>query len=255
MQVTEQQFFLFMAILVRVAAIFLSTPMFSFPGAPRITKIGFSALLALLLFPVVDATSPDFTLNLISATVLVFKEILTGVTIGVVLNFLFAGFQLAGEYVGTDMGLSIAQEFDPNLQQQVSVIGRLQNILAVLIFLLIDGHHFVIEALAYSYRVLPLGTWHLSGGALQIIMRLSAQVFIIGIKVAAPGIVTLFLTSVIMGIIAKAVPQMNIFFVGFPLRIFVGLASLTIGFPLFIYLFKNLMLNFENNITSLLRMM
>ncbi len=255
MNFTEQQILLFFLILVRFVSMLASAPVFSIKGIPNLLKIGIAGLLALLVFPMVERITPELELNFVRAITLIAGEILTGVTIGIVINFLFAGIEMAGEYVGLDMGLSMAQEFDPLFDQQISVIARMNNILAMLIFVLIDGHHFLIEAVVYSFRLLPIGTWNMTSLALTKIMHISASVLAIGVKIAAPAMVTLFLTSVAMGITARAVPQMNIFFVGFPLRISAGFMSLMLAFPLFFYVFKKLLGSFESDILYLMKVM
>jgi len=252
---TEYQILLFFLMLVRFTSMLMSAPVFGIKGIPIIWKIGFGGLLALLVFPVVNRVTPEIELDLVNALVLVAGEILTGITIGVIIMFMFAGFELAGEYIAMDMGISMAQEFDPLFQQQISIIARLKNILAMLLFVLIDGHHFLIEAAVTSFRVLPIGTWNMNGLAISRIIKISATVFVIGVKIAAPAMVTLFLTSVAMGLTARAVPQMNIFFVGFPLRISAGFVAIMMAFPLFFYVFKNLLHSFEADVMYLLRVM
>ncbi len=255
MNFTEHQILLFSLILVRFTSMFASAPVFGIKGIPKILKIGLAGVLAMLVFPMVDKFTPEFELNFVNALILTVGEILTGLTIGMVFNFLFSGIELAGEYVGVDMGFSMAQEFDPMFQQQISVIARLKNILAMLFFVLIDGHHFLIEAVVYSFKLLPIGTWSMTSLGINKIIHISASVFVIGIKIAAPAMVTLFLTSVAMGITARAVPQMNIFFVGFPMRIAAGFMSLIVAFPLFFYVFKMLLNSFESDVMYLLKVM
>ncbi len=255
MQYTESQILLFFLIMVRFLAMLATAPVFSIRGIPKIWKIGVAGIIALVVYPFVEQYTPELELNLIQALILTAGEVLTGITIGTIINFLIAGIELAGEYIGVDMGLSMAQEFDPMFNQQISVIARLQNILAMLIFVLINGHHFLIEAVVYSFRTLPVGTWSINALAIHRILQISASVFVIGIKIAAPAIVTLFLTSVAMGITARAVPQMNIFFVGFPLRIAVGFFAIIMGMPLFLYVFKNLLNSFENDVLYLMQVM
>jgi flagellar biosynthetic protein FliR len=255
MNFSESQILLFFLVLVRFLSMVMTAPVFSIKGMPLIMKIGLAGIFALLVFPLVQNQQQEISLTVSGAVILVVGEILTGITIGMIINFLFSGIELAGEYIGVDMGLAMAQEFDPMFQQQVSVIARLKNILAMLIFVLIDGHHFLIEAVVHSFKALPIGSWTMSGPAIHKIMRLSASVFIIGVKIAAPAMVTLFLTSVAMGITARAVPQMNIFFVGFPLRISVGFLSIIMALPLFIYIFKRLLVSFESDVLYLLKVM
>ncbi len=255
MAYTEHQILLFFLILVRMTSLFLAAPVFSSRSVPMMFKIGMGGLISFLIFPVVEPNTPEIALDWLQVLVVVFAEIFTGVMIGFVLSFLFVGIEIAGEYIGLDMGFSMVQEIDPTFNQPLSVIARLKTNMAMLIFLLLDGHHYLIEALAYSYRTVPVGGWQLSSLAVQRIMQISAEVFVIGIKVAAPAVVTLFLTSVAMGIIARAVPQMNIFFVGIPLRMLAGFSALIFGMPLFLYVFQKLLEQFENNITYILQVM
>ncbi len=253
MEWTQHQILLFFLILVRMTALFMSAPVFSLMGIPVMFKIGLGGLTALLIYPMVDATAPELPLDWLLILVLMFQEIVTGVLIGFAISLLFAGIQLAGEYIGLDMGFAIAQEVDPTFRQPVSVIARFENNLAMLLFLLLEGHHYLIEAVVYSYRSIPVGGWHFPEPVLQRLLRLSADVFIVGMKIAAPAVVALFLTSVAMGIIARAVPQMNIFFVGIPIRVLVGFASLIFGMPLFVYVFSKLLTVFERNVSLILR--
>ncbi len=255
MAYTEHQILLFFLILVRMTSLFLAAPVFSSRSVPMMFKIGMGGLISFLIFPVVEPNTPEIALDWLQVLVVVFAEIFTGVMIGFVLSFLFVGIEIAGEYIGLDMGFSMVQEIDPTFNQPLSVIARLKTNMAMLIFLLLDGHHYLIEALAYSYRTVPVGGWQLSSLAVQRIMQISAEVFVIGIKIAAPAVVTLFLTSVAMGIIARAVPQMNIFFVGIPLRMLAGFSALIFGMPLFLYVFQKLLEQFENNITYILQVM
>ena len=253
MEFTQHQILLFFLILVRMTAMFMSAPVFSLAGLPVLYKVGLGGLLALLIYPLVDATAPELPLDWLLVLVLIFKEIVTGVIIGFAIGLLFAGIQLAGEYIGLDMGFAMAQEVDPTFRQPISVIARLENNLAMLLFLLLEGHHYLIEAVVYSYRSIPVGGWNLPEPVLQRLLRLSADVFIVGLKIAAPAVVALFLTSVAMGIIARAVPQMNIFFVGIPLRVFVGFISIIFGMPLFVYVFGKLLNVFEQNVSLILK--
>lgn len=253
MAFTEHQILLFFLILVRITSLFVSAPIFSYRGVPYKFKVGAAGLISLLIFPVVDSYPVNLELTHISILLIIFKEIFTGVIIGFGMGLLFAGIQLAGEYISMDMGFSMAQIFDPNFFQQVSVITRVKSILAILLFLILDGHHFLLEAVAYSYRLVPIGSWELSNLAVDKIVRMSAQMFVLGVKISSPALVALFLTSVTMGVIARTVPQMNIFFVGFPLRIFVGLVFLALGLPLFVYVFRNLLNVFQQDIIYLLQ--
>ncbi|GAB4337272.1 MAG: flagellar biosynthetic protein FliR [Calditrichia bacterium] len=255
MNFTEYQILLFFLILIRFTSMMVIAPVFGIWGIPIIMKIGVSGIMALLVFGFVSPITPDLTLTVWNAAILVAGEFLTGLTIGMIIKFLFSAIQIAGEYISLDMGLTMAQQFDPMFNQQISIVSRMKNILAMLVFIIIDGHHYLIEAVVYSFRLLPIGTFQMTALGIDKIMHISASVFVIGVKMAAPAIVSLFLTSVAMGITARAVPQMNIFFVGFPVRIAVGFIALIMGLPMFVYLFKNLLTVFEKDTLYILQVM
>lgn len=233
----------------------VSAPIFSDRGIPVRVKIGLAGIISILLFPLVDQQHPQIGFNHLTALGLIMGEMFTGILIGFGMGLLFAGIRLAGEYVGVDMGFSMAQVFDPTYSQNLSVITSFKGILAMLLFLILNGHHFLIEAVVYSYRFVPIGGWSLSNLAIEKLILMSTKMFLLGIKIAAPALVALFLTSVAMGVIARTVPQMNIFFVGFPLRIFVGLTFIALGLPLFVYVFRNVLMEFQKDILHLLKVL
>jgi len=133
---------------------------------------------------------------------------------------------------------SCCNEFDPSIGSQVSVIGRFWYVLAVLIFLTINGHHMIISAFVNSYQVIPPAGVAIQGGVGELIIRYTAYVFVIGLKIAAPVMITLFLTDVALGTIAKTMPTMNVFFVGFPIKIAMCLLVMALALPIFAYVLE-----------------
>jgi flagellar biosynthetic protein FliR len=134
----------------------------------------------------------------------------------------------------------------------VPLIGQYQTILATLIFLSLNGHHLVLSAIASSLHAIPLGQVNFTGMSADIIIRGGVNTLAQGIKLGAPCIVTLFLLDVAMGVIARTVPQMNIFIVGFPLKIGGGLLMLSASLPLFGYVFAKLLGNLDTQLNSLI---
>ena len=117
--------------------------------------------------------------------------------------------------------------------EQISIIGTFKNLLALVTFLLIDGHHVVLYALAESFAMVPLGGIQLTEMLARGLIDMTAGVFVMAVKMAAPVVTALFLTSLALGIMARTVPQMNVFIVGFPLKIGVGMGMLAFALPLF----------------------
>jgi flagellar biosynthetic protein FliR len=160
--------------------------------------------------------------------------------------------QIAGRFIDVQLGYGMANVVDPMSDIQTSILSRFKGILAIAIFLSIDGHHLLINAVHNSLEFVPFDPTLFKNEAYQGIIRLSADIFIISMKISAPVVVTLILTDVGMGIIARIVPQMNVFIVGFPLKILLGVAMLILSMPFIIKLFEGLLLEMNNELNTIL---
>ena len=252
LEISTGQFETFLLILFRVAGIVTISPVFGHKNIPVVAKIGLSTVIALILLPVIPA--PDFSFSAGMGTIftIVAKEIATGLLVGFTATILFMGVQMSGHIMGFQMGFIIAQVIDPSSGQKVSILGQVQLILAILIFLAIDGHHLLINAVAASFRVIPLGHQVFTGMSAEFLVRVSVDIFAIALKMGAPMIITLFLTDVALGIIARTVPQMNVFIVGFPLKISTGFLTLAASYPFISYVLTKLMHTMDQNLSNLI---
>lgn len=245
-------FLIFLLILVRIGALFSIAPIFGHASVPIQVKIWLSFVMSLLLFPVIDKTAfvvPRETLLLLG---LILKEFVVGFAIGYASTFLFSGIQLAGDIIGHQMGFAIANVIDPISNVQVSIIGRLKVILAILIFLLLNGHLWLVYAFASSYKIIPLMGARFSSMFGNKIIEMFCNIFVIAVKVSAPILVALFATSVVLGIIARTIPQINVFIMSFPLRIAVGLFMLATSISFFYYIFQKLFIQLNDDLNILL---
>jgi flagellar biosynthetic protein FliR len=252
---TQTQIEIFLLVLLRVGGILFVAPIFGHKSVPAILKIGFSLILALILVPLVKFNSASLPDSFFSLTLVLGREVACGLLIGFLLLLIFIGVQMAGFLVGLQMGFGIVNIFDPNSQTQISVIGQFKFLIAMLFFLAINGHHILISAIFESFRIIPLGQVNFSPLAIDKIIQMFAQVFAIAIKIEAPVLVTLFLTDVAMAIVARTIPQMNIFIVGFPVKIGVGLFVLAFSLPVFGMILEKLFLGWETNLNQLLHFM
>jgi len=141
---------------------------------------------------------------------------MVGLLVGFVFQMLFLAADLAGSMAGYQVGLAISSAFDPSTGDDVGAFGRFWLLIATLIFLALNGHHLVIRAFNDSYQVIPPGEMQVVGGTAELIMKQTAYVFVLAFKIAAPVLVTLILADVALGTVAKVMPSMNIFIVGFP---------------------------------------
>jgi len=252
---TFHQFIVFFLGFVRIATIVATVPIFGYYGVPVLVKAGLSFFITWVLYPLIDNGSFTIPIDFLPFVLMIMKEVMVGLIIGLATNFLFIGLQMSGELIGIDMGFGIVNIIDPMTGEQVSLIAQFQYIVALLLFIIFNGHHFLLNALRSSFIAAPLGTAHFSGLITAQIVRISADVFKIALQIGGPAIVVLFMTSFVMGIIARTVPQMNIFIVGFPLKISVGLAMVWVSLPLFGYVFEKLFNNFQESIIGIIQVM
>jgi flagellar biosynthetic protein FliR len=224
------QFQLFLLIVMRVAFILFMMPLLGTRNIPVLVKAGLTLTLSLILLPVVEIRPAVFPSEPLHFLFLMVFEGLIGFILGLSIKVVFASIQLAGEFAGFQMGLSMAQIVDPSSGVDATLIAQLYYFLALLVFLSINGHHWFFRAVVQSFRLLPSGGLDLHEGLYRYFLSLSGNMFLIGIKIAAPVTAILILTQVAMGIVAKMVPQINILITSFPVTI--GLGMIFVGLSL-----------------------
>jgi flagellar biosynthetic protein FliR len=246
---------IFFLIFLRVGAIMMFIPVFDSRNIPVLFKAGLAFSVSILLFPILKLDNIPFITSAIPFGIGVIGEIMMGAVIGLSVRLIFAGIQLAGQLSGFQMGLAIANVMDPVTSAQVSIIAQLNNLMALLIFLTINAHHMFLRALAESFRLIPPFDVQFSNSLIEHLISLSGNMFIIAIKVGAPVIVALLLTNVAFGLIARTVPQMNIFLVAMPIQIVVGLLFLAFALPYLLLFFRQIFNESGRDILLLLRAM
>jgi len=221
----------YLLILFRCLGFLLLTPVFGRREFPPQVKIGLGALLSIIVYPFIPDINLCSNLWIFAASVL--KEFMTGITIGYVAFLLFSSLYLAGEIIDMEMGFGIVNVLDSQSNTQVPLMGNYFYILTILLFLTINGHHMLISAIIKSYDLLPLGEAIYQEGVLNTIIISFKDMFLLGVKIALPVVSVIFLTDLALGIIARTVPQMNVFMVGLPVKIAVGMISMIMVFPMF----------------------
>lgn len=227
---TLDQMLVFTLVLGRVSGILAATPMFGGKLVPNRVKAALAFALALVLFPILIPKMPAVPTDIISFGLLMVKEALVGISLGLLSQIIFAAVEFCGLIVSTQMGLSISLQFDPTLGTQVSSISVFQNLLAMLLFLSLGAHHLYFSAIVESYQLLPVGSWQMSGDVLAFFTKAVGGIFVLGIKLAVPVMASLLAVTVMLGIMARVFPQMNVFMVSMPLNI--GLGFLFLGLSL-----------------------
>lgn len=255
----SEQALLFIFLFLRISAILIMIPVIGERTVPLRVKGGIAILLSLMLLPAVDARLPPLHSGseavILLLVIAMCSEVLIGVVIGFAAKIIFSGIQFAGQMIGIQVGFSIANVLDPISNTQVSVISELQYMVALLIYLAVDAHHIFILAIADSYRFVSPFAYHFSGSLMQHILLFSKELFVMAIKISAPVMAVLFFTNVALGVVARTVPQINIFIVGFPLQIAVGLTILGFMSPFFAKVVQGALTVLEIEVGTLLRLM
>lgn len=220
---TLVQFQIFILILVRVAAMVFMMPIIGAGSVPKTIKIGLTIATSLILLPVTNIQVKQMPDGFLSMVLLLGKEFFVGLTLSLVIKLVFAGIQFAGQMIGFQMGFGIASVMDPDMGQETPVLAELGYLISLLVFLAVNGHHLFFQSVAYSFTVLNPGEISLTPGVYKRVLAAGGDMFVIALKIMAPIMAVLFFVQVAMGIIAKAVPQMNILVVSFPITICIGL--------------------------------
>lgn len=249
-----QGFSVFVLIFCRISSFFVVAPIFSSRTLPATFKIGLSGIVSFLVLLIIGYNqSVPSDLNYI---LFMLREVLIGLLMGYVAFLIFAVIQMAGSFIDIQVGFGIANVIDPMTGASAPVLGNLKYIVATLVFLSINGHHYLLDAIIRSFNWIPLSNklfQKIYGGDLsEFLIRTFSQSFLLAFQMAAPIIVALFVTDLALGFLARTAPQFNIFVIGIPVKIIVGLLVLLILVPTFIYAFQSLFQVLFNSLHDLL---
>jgi flagellar biosynthetic protein FliR len=250
---SEPQFIGFFLAMLRISALVVVAPVLGSQTVPAKVKVFLSLFLTVMILPAVKTEPGIASLSILSLFPLAIKEVVLGLFLGFVAKFMFEGFHFAGHLISTQMGLGMAQLVDPESGSHSSPVGNIYSLAAIMLFLILNGHHLVISALFRTFEIIPVSKLNVIETAAKVKMTtMFNNLFAIGIKLAAPSMVTLFLIEACMGIMARIAPQMNIFFIGLPVRLAVGLFILIASLPVFYLLFESVLSAWKRDITGIL---
>lgn len=218
--------------LARILALLASTPLLGSSSIPTQTKLGLAVLLAVLIAPVLPPL-PQIDPGSGIGLIVLMQQIIIGLAMGFSMRIVFTAVEMAGEITGLQMGLGFATFFDPQQSGQVQLVGRFYGLLATLVFMAIDGHLQIIAILAHSFTTLPIGTEGMSTTSFTALVSWGIKIFTLGLHLALPVLTALLITNLALGILTRAAPQLNIFAVGFPLTLGIGLLVMSWALPYF----------------------
>jgi flagellar biosynthetic protein FliR len=218
--------------LVRILALITSAPLLGSSNIPTQVKLGLAMLLTILIIPVLPPT-PQIDPGSGIGLIILLQQIVIGLAMGFSMRIIFSAVEMAGEIVGLQMGLGFATFFDPQQSSQVHLVGRFYGLFATLSFLAIDGHLQIIDLLTQSFTILPIDTRGMAVTSFTLIVNWGTEIFMLGMRLALPLLTALLMTNLALGILTRAAPQLNIFAVGFPLTLAIGLLMMSWVLPYF----------------------
>lgn len=216
----------FLLVFIRVISFMFVAPFFSMSNMPRRIRIGFSFFVALLLYQSVPRQSIVYD-TLIGYSVIVMKEVLTGLLIGFAANLCASIVSFAGHIVDMEMGLSMASMFDPTTKETSTITGIYYNYMVLLMLMISGMHRYLIQALAETYTLIPVnGAVIRTDTLLAAMLEFMANYIIIGFRICFPIFAVMTILNAVLGILAKVSPQLNMFVVGIQMKVLVGLSIL-----------------------------
>ena len=258
LDITNTEIVTFLLVFFRTGAIMLIAPVFGSRNIPMKVRVLIplliSVVLTISLYKIIEKGNIPLLLShgTVGIAVAIFGEIILGFAIGFTARLTFVALQVSGRLVGQEIGFGMVRILDPSTRDNVEIVGQYNIVIATLIFLLIHGHHYVLMGLAKSFSTIPPADQWLSGPFVGQMNVVFANVFSTGFRIALPVMGTLFLAKIAMGILARTMPQMNVFIVGFPLQVAVGLITMAVSLPFFVKVLYGMFISLQEDIWLLI---
>jgi flagellar biosynthesis protein FliR len=244
----------FVLVLARTAGIFTLAPIFGSNQVPVQVRIAVAVALALVFVPM-STPGVAVAADILSMLVLVIKETVVGLAIGFVTILIFAAIQAAGDFIDVHAGFAFAAVIDPVFGAQTAIAGRLHQMIAGMLFFATNAHHILLRGLGDSFQLVPIGQLNFDPAVANGVLNLFASLFGIAVKIAAPVVAAVFLADLVLAILARVVPQMNVLIVGFPFKLGVGLVGTAIALPVAIALTRDVLGDIDIYTTGMLRLL
>ncbi len=223
-------FEIFFLVICRIASFLTASPFLSMRSIPTILKIGFSLILAIIVFMILPKSNIYITGPLMFYLILI-KEVSMGLFMGFITTLIFRAIQMAGQMTDIQLGFAMSAIFDPATQSSTSLFGRVYNWIGLVIFFTIDGHHYILKAITDSFTLVPIGLASFEQINLMDVGYIFSRSFLIAFQIGIPIIIVAFMSDVVMGLIARTVPQLNVFIIGLPFKVLVSLFAFLLLLP------------------------
>jgi len=238
LEFTLPQVKVFGLVFARVSAMIAIVPIFGSGVVPVSLKAAFSLVLALILTPILAESMGPLPDDLVGYGTLAFGEVAVGLMIGFAVFLVFIGVQIAGQMLDFQMGFGIMNVINPAMETQAPLVGFFKFVIAMLIFLAVQGHHRIISSLFDSFTKVPVTTFSYDPALTGRMIEAVGRLFYVGLQIAAPALATLLLTSFVLAIVGRFIPQINLLIVGFPIRTAVGVTMMILTLQMMVMVMR-----------------
>jgi len=228
--ITLGQLEFFLLVLIRMTGLFILSPIFGRRNVPTVFKIGFSLFLTLIFINTIEVPELNLFNNIYMYVLYIVKELVVGMILGYVTYVIMSALYLAGQLIDMQIGFGMVNVIDPLTNIQVPLTSNFYYMYTILIFLTMNGHHMIIQALFESFQIIPVEQITFNTGLLSNIINIMKDMFLIAVRIASPIIAAIFVVDVILGVLSRTMPEMNVFMLGMPIKIIIGLLVIAITF-------------------------
>ena len=221
----------FVMVLTRISAFFMVLPVFGWKAIPVRIKVGLTVLVAIFFSAITPLAHEVKRVSVLEAILLIANEAAYGLALGLVAAVVFSAVKLSGRIIERQMGLAMAQILDPLTGESVQPLSSLLEMIFIILFLSANGHHLLLLIISRSYEAFPAGSTPTVPVLTAGVIKAGSAMFIAGLKLSAPILAAFLVLMVVLAVLARIVPEMNILFISLPLRVGVGLLTVTIFLP------------------------
>ncbi len=243
----------FLLIFARISSFVVAVPIFGGPNTPGAVKAGVAFVISILVLPMAPPPQQPVAGGLAGLGLALAGEVGVGLLTGLICNMILQILNILGQIFDLHIGFIMSSYFDPAVGGQITLTAKFLYLTGIVLFFILDGHHMVIMGLARSFEILPLNTAVFSGEGVMVLIRAFAGMITVAVQISAPVIAVMLIVDVCLGLLGRTAPQMNIFILGFPVKIGLGILTLAIMVPLLGVVFQSLFRMMERNLYTLLK--
>lgn len=256
---SSTQILSFLLVFFRIGAVLFTAPFFGARNLPVQVRalLSFSIAIvitsAILPYKALEYRLAPFN-NIWEYFIAVTREVILGISIGFMSQLIFIGIQFAGQLIGNDIGFGMMNIFDPSTHSTVTITAELNTIVALLVFIVTYSHHYLLMGLAKSFDMIPIAMWYPNADFISYLNTIFSGIFSTGLRIALPVMGSVFLSKIALAMIARTMPQINVFIIGFPIQISLGLLTMAVTMPLFVRFIRLLFISLRDNIWYILQL-